>query len=265
MNFYSIDDIENIYGTSVGGLIGLVICLKLNWEDIVEHAINRPWQKLFLFTPESLLDIIARKGLLKKDFFYAVFDNFFKNAGLSKDATMKDIYEYSNINLHVFTVNLSTFTLVNISHKTHPDTKVLDAVYMSCSMPFIFQPNFIDNAYYLDGGVINPYPLNICLNNHENKDEILAFKIFDDTLTCVQENSTVFTFGFYLLYRLIKENYNYDIKESIPNELIIPSTIINMEDASKIMKDPTAREKMIEEGKKYAKLFLEYRNSTPTV
>ena len=43
--FFNIEDIENIYGTSVGSIIGVLLCLKLEWDDIVEYTINRPWHK----------------------------------------------------------------------------------------------------------------------------------------------------------------------------------------------------------------------------
>ena len=46
-NFYDIDDIENIYGVSVGSLIGLLLCLKLEWSDVLENIIYRPWENLF--------------------------------------------------------------------------------------------------------------------------------------------------------------------------------------------------------------------------
>ena len=267
IDFYDINNIENIYGTSVGALIGLLICLKLDWNDIIEHIINRPWQKLFNFSPEDLFELFNKKGLMKKNFIFTIFDTFLKNSELTKDSTLKDIYEYSKINLHLYSVNLSTFELIDFSYKTYPNMKVLDAVYMSCSIPFAFQPNLMEGDYYVDGGVINPYPLNLCLKDLKNmnesnskyKEEILAFKIIDDVLEPSKESSNIVHFGFYLFYRLIKENYNYSIEENMPNELIIHSAMLNMKDMEKIINEPETRRKMVEDGKKYAQLFLSYK------
>ena len=64
IQFYDIEDIENIYGVSVGSIIGLILCLKLDWEDMIGHAINRPWQNLFQFGPEDILDVFVKKGLM---------------------------------------------------------------------------------------------------------------------------------------------------------------------------------------------------------
>ena len=67
-NFYDIENVENIYGTSVGALIGAVLCLKLNLSDICEYVINKPWHKDFNFKIESLIDVYTKKGFINKSF-----------------------------------------------------------------------------------------------------------------------------------------------------------------------------------------------------
>jgi predicted acylesterase/phospholipase RssA len=48
---------------------------------------------------------------------------------------------------------------------------------MSSSLPGLFIPTIIDNCCYIDGGVLCNYPLNQCLRDHTNKDEILGIKL----------------------------------------------------------------------------------------
>lgn len=256
-SFYKLSEIENIYGASVGSIIGLILCLKLNWDDVIEHLINRPWQNLFNFSTEAIWNIISKKGLLHKEFIYSLFDILFKNAGLSKDSTLKDIYTFSNITLHIYAVNSTTFILEDFTYITRPNVKVLDAVYMSCSIPFIFQPLYFNNCYYVDAGIINPYPLDICLKEHNNKD-VLSFKVVDDNFGDCNEKTSIFYFGFYLFYRLIQSNYKDKIYEKIQNEIIIPGDILNIVKAQKIINDSKVRKNMINQGVKYAKLFLRY-------
>ena len=43
-NFWKIENIESIYGTSVGAIIGAFICLKYDWETLNKYIIERPWQ-----------------------------------------------------------------------------------------------------------------------------------------------------------------------------------------------------------------------------
>ena len=264
VGFYNINSIEKIYGTSVGSILGALLCLKLNWDDMIEYAINKPWEKSFKFSIETLLNTISKKGFIQREFVEGIFVNLLKGAGLNTSSTLLDLYNHSNIELHIFSVNMTKFELERFSYKTQPDMKIIDVVYKSCSMPFVFQPQYCDNNCYVDGGVINPYPMNICLedarkeNPEFDKKEILGFKIVDDSLEPASEKSSIFQFGFYMIYRLIKENYNYVCNDEIDYELMIPSSILSMNDAQKIVISKDERRKLIKEGEKYAKLFLNY-------
>ena len=106
--------------------------------------------------------------------------------------------------------------------------------------------------------------MNICIedlkkeNPKFDKKEILGFKIVDDSLEPANESSSIFKFGFYMIYRLIKENYNYICNEEIDYELMIPSSILSMSDAQNILVSREERKKLIKDGEKYAKLFLNY-------
>ena len=263
-NFYDINIVEKIYGTSVGSLLGALLCLKLNLDDLIEYAINKPWHKSFKFSIDTLLATISKKGFIQRKFVEDIFVNLLKGAGLNTSSTLLDLYTHSNIELNIFSVNMTKFELERFSYKTRPDMKIIDAVYKSCSMPFIYQPQYYKNNCYVDGGVINPYPMNIYIedltkeNSKFDKKEILGFKIVDDTLEPTKEDSSIFQFGFYMIYRLIKENYNYICNEEIDYELIIPSSTLSMNDAQNIILDKNTRKKLIKEGEKYAKLFLTY-------
>ena len=60
---------------------------------------------------------------------------------------------------------------------------LLQALTMSSSLPGIFIPTIIDNCCYIDGGVMCNYPLNYCLRDCLNKDEILGIKCAYDKET----------------------------------------------------------------------------------
>ena len=40
--YLNLDEIETIYGASVGSLIGIVLCLKIDLNDIVHYFVERP-------------------------------------------------------------------------------------------------------------------------------------------------------------------------------------------------------------------------------
>jgi predicted acylesterase/phospholipase RssA len=95
---------------------------------------------------------------------------------LELNITLQEFYEFSKIDLHIFTFELNQFETIELSHTTHPDLELLQALTMSSALPGIFMPTIIDDKCYVDGGVMCNYPLNQCLRDHTNKDEILGIK-----------------------------------------------------------------------------------------
>ena len=64
-----------------------------------------------------------------------------------------------------------------LSHKTYPDLEVYKAVAMSAAFPILFEPIFYDNKCIIDGGLLNNFPINDCLEINKNKDEILGVNL----------------------------------------------------------------------------------------
>ena len=263
-DFLKLENIENIYGTSVGSIIGLALCLKIELKDLTEYIVKKEWKKYFDLSINSVLNILQKKGLLDKTFMIGIFKTLFRKAGLNKNPTLKEIYEHSNITLNICSTNMSTFKLEQFSHKTHPDMFAIDAIYMSSSLPFIFQPEFLNNKCTIDGGIINPYPLNLCLNDlkKENPDvnhkEIIGFKMIYDELEYITPDSSIFYLGLCLIYKLLDANYNHIVKESSNYEIVIPAKDMSFNSLKSLVFKEEDRRKLLEEGANYAKIFLNY-------
>lgn len=174
--FWKIDDIESIYGTSIGSIIGAFICLKYDWDTLNRYIIERPWHDAFKVNAKQLFDSYYNKGLFDKKLAEIIFKPLLQAKDLNIDITLKEFYEFSKIDLHIFTFELNNFETVELSHTTHPELSLLQALTMSSALPGIFMPIIMDNKCYVDGGVMCNYPINQCLRDHINKDEILGIK-----------------------------------------------------------------------------------------
>lgn len=258
-NFYNIDDIETIYGTSIGAFIGGLLCLKMKWSDIIEYVIDRPWHKIIHFSPEMLFNLVSKKGIFDITLFYQTFENLLKSKDLDKNITMKELYDYSNIELHVFSTKLSTFKGEDISYKTHPDMEFIKAIYISSSIPFLFQPMWYKNSYFLDGGLLNNYPIDICIGNGAIKEEIMGIRY--DILTSspkLVESSSFLEFIldlFRKFFSMRREEKNITIN----NQIIIPCNNTNFTECQHILQDSLLRKKYIVDGEKSAQSFLFYQ------
>ena len=70
---WSIDNIESIYGTSAGAIIGVIICLKYDWETINDYIIKRPWQNVFKIKVEKIFESYSKKGIFDLKTIYIFF------------------------------------------------------------------------------------------------------------------------------------------------------------------------------------------------
>ena len=73
-SFFDINNIETIYGTSVGGFIGVLLCLKIEWSIILNYILERPWDRDLTFTADMMFNMIPKKGIL--DSSYMKIHNF---------------------------------------------------------------------------------------------------------------------------------------------------------------------------------------------
>jgi NTE family protein len=259
IQYYSMDNIESIHAVSVGTIFAVLLSMRINMEYIIEYVVNRPWEKLFDATTVNIMNVMYSKGLFDINVFYSIFENFFKQEKIDKNITMKDFHEKYDVENTFLALNINTFENKIFSHKTTPNVPIIEAVYMSCSLPFIFAPIKYDGCFYIDGGLINPYPLKMCMEKY-NHDEIMSIFIVDEDLKKnVTDNDNILTYGFFLFNTLIKKNrIKYKVEE-FKNEILIPAPELNVQDAIQLIQHVENRKVAIKQGKNYAKLFMRYK------
>lgn len=255
---YDIDDINDIYSVSIGAFIGVILCLKMDWKVIIEYIKDRPWHKVVSVTPDMILNTMSKKGLLDNSFFYESLKNLFNSVDLTTDITLQELFEYSHITLHIFSVKLNDMTLVDFNHKTHPKMKVIDAVYASSTLPFIFQPFWYEDSYYLDGGLLNNYPLDICIKNGAQNEDILGIKynILPESKT-LRRDVEMMEFSFFIYKKFFRKLRQNTIPK-ISNEILIPCDPISLKECKDLLEDADKRWKYIKNGTQAARLFLSY-------
>ena len=258
--FYDIENIETIYGTSVGSFVGVLLCLKIDWDDLLEYFINRPWHKSIKVP--LITNVFSDKGFIDANIFSISLENLLLSKDLSLDITFQELYDYSKIELHLFTVEVQDFKLIDISYKTHPDMKIITGIHQSSSIPYIFKPCWY-NDNYIDGGVLNNYPLDKCIKGGANIEEIMGIKFVKDK-TYVQKKinpeSNIIEFSRHLHNKLIDicRKHVKGENNTLQNEInIIAKHPTNIEECLKLIKESKNRKEYIEYGRKLALTFLE--------
>jgi predicted acylesterase/phospholipase RssA len=257
-NFLNLNSIEKIYGTSAGAIVAIFIALKYDWPTLNDYIIKRPWHKTFPISIKQIFEAFSKKGLLDFSFFETSFKPLFKAKDLDLNITFKQFFEYSKIELHFFTYNLTDMKTIDLSHLTHPDLPVLKGLHMSGSLPIFMAPVFYEGKCYIDGGIQANYPMNLCLNAGNKEEETMGFanEYNDDSKLDIDEESNILSFIFSFIFRIIWE-VSTDLKQKkIKNEVKYPVDSLNMEKLIQAMSSSEIRIDLLQSGVDASKAFL---------
>ena len=293
--FWSMDNIESIYGTSIGALFAVILSLKHDWNTIDEYIIKCPWDALFQknATFNDVLHIYTNKGFMSNDFFDIIMKPLLLAKDLSLDVTMKELYDFNKKEIHVMTVELNKFELINVNYKTHPSLKVMDAIKMSCAFPIIFSPKIVtgsseiatvimqttevnENAEdkgkyvekdkevdkrvycYIDGGVMCNYPVNVCMEDQKCElDEILGFRnIWEKYNETIDNESSLIDFLKICVKQMIRKIENENSYIKIKNEVSCVSETTDYTSWFDLCSDESKRIHYIHRGMTYGEVFL---------
>ena len=265
-NFWKMEDIESIYATSIGTFIAVFICLKYDWLTINTYVIERPWHDIFKLNGKQIFDAFYNKGLFDKKIMEITFKPLLEAKDLSLNITLKEFYEYSKIEFHLYAFELNKFETVDISYKTHPDLLLVQALLMSSALPGIFMPTILDDGCYIDGGVMANYPLTHCLKDCLNQDEILGITFFRNyektdayNNNIVTEESTVIDFSIAFFINAMNYIYKNIKKDTIKNqvECLNEDNFLTMDVIQQSLNNTDMRKDWINKGINDAKLFLD--------
>jgi len=262
--FWSHDNLETIYGTSIGSLIGAILCLKHEWDTLDDYIIKRPWEKVIVNSLE-MFELFAQKGIAKMKLLDDIMQPLLESKDLTIATTMLEFYEYSRISLNVFTVDLNKFEKVHISHATHPDLPLMDAIKMSCCMPVLFQPIVRDGCCYIDGGIMVNYPLRECLETAQcPANEVLGLRnVWHNPNETIGTHSSILEYLRFINLQLmrmvnkIRADSAGTSHEGVNEVLCNVKPDITPAEWLSIMSDAAQRLAWINDGVTYAKEFLD--------
>lgn len=144
--FLKYDNLKVLYGVSSGAVVSLLIALNIDFNIVKDYFIERPWEKLFVIDTSAVFSAYDKCGIFTIDTFYNFLKPLLKLAELDCEVTFKQLYEKNGKLLKIFTTSCSTLKSKIFSHIDTPDAKVVDAVYMSSSLPILFKPYTYENC-----------------------------------------------------------------------------------------------------------------------
>lgn len=129
----------HVAGTSAGAIVGALYASGYKWDDILKF-----------FKSTSVLDFtkyaISKPGLLDADKFYNSFKKYFP----------EDNFSILKKDLQITATNILNGDLVVFNKG-----ELIKPILASAAFPGVFSPVKINNSYYVDGGTLNNFPVEL--------------------------------------------------------------------------------------------------------
>jgi predicted acylesterase/phospholipase RssA len=175
---YWCESVRTIIGTSVGGLVGLLLILGYEPREINERFLTL--DVLSHFKRER---IVWTEALKQKSLFsWTLLEDLLRFACMEKlfyVPTLSELVKKTGKRLVVSTWNLTKQTLEYLSPDTHPDMCVLQALRMTSAIWFVFEKVMYNGDQYMDGSIGDHCPWRYLIQgtNPERSDRVLVLNL----------------------------------------------------------------------------------------
>ena len=270
------ENIKTIYSTSVGSYLAVILSLGYDWNTIDDYLIKRPWHNVYKFELSMAIKAVLNQGIFDQSNVYETFKPLFKGKDIPIDINLLDFYKHTNKEIHFFTTDYNTFETVDLSYKTHPEWKVIDAIYASSSLPIMFLPFYkIENenieektgenieaepSIYIDGGIKMNYPLNKCIDDGNIPEEILGITRidlnpkFDKKLS---RSNNLFEFICKIIYKYALQIECPLYKTDISHQIGVSFSALDFTALFKCVSSAEERAQLINKGMRIADNYIE--------
>lgn len=156
-----LDNIVSISGTSMGSIITLGLVLGYTVNEIKKIFLNLDLNKILDINEEHILDYMNCFGVDNGDKFKKVISIIIKKKLNVNSITFEELYEKTKIEMNIIATCINDYKEVIYNYKNTPKQDVMNAIYNSSCVPYYYIPNNIDSKMYVDGGIVNNFPIEI--------------------------------------------------------------------------------------------------------
>ena len=160
--------LERIAGTSVGAIFATLIAIGISYDEVCQKTINRDIGDFQNVKLDNIIKYMERFGIDDGRFFSEFVGYFMVKKFSNPDITFQELYQKTKIELYITGTSVTQGEPVYFSHLTFPDMSVLLAIRISISIPFYFIPIYYEKNLYVDGGVIDNFPIQLFKDNMED-------------------------------------------------------------------------------------------------
>lgn len=151
-----LDKVTTYIGTSIGGILGYLLCLGYTPIEIVVYFETKNIGKSL--SHFNLVNMLNGSGAST----YSPLQTHLERMTIEKIGqyvTMSDLQTKLGKRLVLCTYNLTENRAEYITPETHPSLPCLVGLRMTSNLPFVFEDFKYMGSFYIDGGIIDNFPI----------------------------------------------------------------------------------------------------------
>jgi NTE family protein len=157
-----LNDIKTIASTSAGAMVGLLYTIGYQPLELFK------FMKLININQVKKLDahnMLTKFGFDDGSRIMMILKKLMIAKGFEENITFIDLHKRTNITFIVTGTCINDKKVYYFSHIDFPNMVVLEAVRISISVPILFTPCVYEGKIFVDGGLIDNFPIHLFENN----------------------------------------------------------------------------------------------------
>ena len=235
-----------ISGSSIGAIFAVLISIGYSYNELYDFIEHFNYED---FSEINITSLFDDGGLETGNKIIRLLKLMIKNKLNSPNVTFLEHYEKTKVWVVINSVCVNKQQTEYFSYKTHPNMYIHTALRMSISLPFWFKPVMWNDCYYVDGGLLDNFPIKPFIDSEIPKHEIVGIKLQTHNLygTKVDITQNLMNYSLSLwncIYNEINkkciiehENNGYNIWYIISTNLSAFSVDIKKEEKIKLFED----------------------------
>lgn len=174
-----ISNVKHFAGSSIGVIVIFLLALGLSGDEIEQELKSLNFKKLKtkkFGILSTISNLAVNYGMYDGLGIESWIKNILVNHEYDPNITLLNFNTLTNKILYITTTNVSLGKSIILTHTTHPNLEVWKAIRMSSCFPLIFFPILHEGHKYVDGGLLNNYPIRI-FDNMEKGNHTLGLRL----------------------------------------------------------------------------------------
>lgn len=250
-----LDKITHFVGASVGSIIASVLACKISVSDINTIIVTKNFEDFKDGGYWGPYNVYYKYGWYRGETLKRWLGDVFEMYCGNKDITFQEVYQRFGTFLEMPVSCVNTQSTVYLNHETEPNMPIREGIRRSAGLPIFFQAQQADNMMYIDGGLLNDYPIER-LYKHLSEDECIGVRLISTQQSSPQKCPTSFEEYVWTVFSMTR---NQALNVYISNDDLARTITIDIGDISitDFGLKPEQKTFLIEQGQKGAINFFE--------